>query len=289
MRRTPTVRSRTRSGSNSARAGDVEAEELARVALVRADAHRAVHALERGATAARDPVDERRAAHREAEERRVGGRVVGWVADSLDARRAGLRDESRAAVGIAHEHLATRDSQRRAHHLGDRAKRVFGARRVECLGADGGEPVDFGGTLPCFGCVGARAVEQLRRDDTRHEESAEHQPVERLGDGERVIRRNEEEVEADEGDDGKRDADAMARARAGAEHDEEVREGDVRLVEPATHGEHRDRDGGERAEPRDPRKERLPSQLARDVVQRNERAPAHVNAPSRAGSRPPAR
>jgi hypothetical protein len=95
--------------------------------------------------------------------------------------------------------------------------------------------------------LGAR--EELGRDPARDEERAEDQPVQRLGDGERVVRRDEEEVEAAEREDGEREAQGAPAAGGGAEDEDQVRQHDVRGSERRPHLDHR---GGDDAQPAEP-------------------------------------
>jgi len=73
---------------------------------------------------------------------------------------------------------------------------------------------------------------------------------------EREVRNEEEEIEAEEGKSHDREAERAATGRAGGENDEQVHQRDVRLVERAADGVHRDGRGRQHGERDDPTHDR---------------------------------
>ena len=100
---------------------------------------------------------------------------------------------------IAQVDLARDRVQCPPDHVGNGHERVLGASGVQRLRTERRQSVDLGGALPGRRGFVLRAREQLRGNATRRQERDQHEPVERLGDGERVIGRDEEKSEAPEG------------------------------------------------------------------------------------------
>ena len=95
-------------------------------------------------------------------------------------------------------------------------------------------------------------MEYLRRNGAHHEKGRQHQPVERIGDDEGAVGRKEEEIEEQEGKRGEGQTEAAPPVQRARQNDQQVEEGDVRLVEALTEGEEREGDRDEGADPREP-------------------------------------
>jgi hypothetical protein len=178
--------------------------------------------------------------------------------------------------------LAPGNGHGRPDHVGHRLQRVLGACRVQRLGAERRETVDFGRALPGLGRLALGTREELGRDPARDQERAQDQPVERLGDGERVVRPHEEEVEAAEREDGEREAQRASAAGGGAEDEDQVREHDVRGSERCPHLDHRGGDDAQPAEPGGPPETLVATARLTPPIRGTRRD--HAATPSRTGS-----
>ena len=107
------------------------------------------------------------------------------------------------------------------------------------------------------GLGGARAGrgQQLRRDNGSDEKGNQHEPVERLGHGKLVVRSLEPVVDRAKGEGRQRESQRAPSAHAAAEHDEQVDENDVGLLDVGAGMKQGHRGRGERGEPHDPQKD----------------------------------
>ena len=119
----------------------------------RVEARRAIQLLENAAAFARDPV------HEPIMRRRITG----------GTSRLCRKPDLVAGAG-GHVDGAAVQSKRRANDRSDCRQRILGARDVQRLSAKRREPVDLVGPLSRRPGLALRAVEKLRRQDTRDEE-----------------------------------------------------------------------------------------------------------------------
>ena len=90
------------------------------------------------------------------------------------------------------------DSRAGPNHVGYRLQCLRRGCRIERFGAKGRQSIDFLSAQLGGPRLFLRAIQELGSDDARHEEREQHQPIERIGDDERVVRWQKQHVEYDE-------------------------------------------------------------------------------------------
>jgi len=212
----------------------VHSGQVGRVTGIR-DPRRAVSQFDRRPPIDRDPLDDF-----------LRARLAEVALRSRRTRFARLRDARRRPSGsvLPDVDFAHRGSERGANDFSNRAQRILSARRFQTFRSKRREALDFGRAALRRRRLSPCAGEELCRDQAGEKKGCQHRPVEGVGNRQRVVGQQEEEIEAEKCGDRHRNAECAPTSRAGAEHDEQVRERHVCLIQRFTNGEQRDRGCG---------------------------------------------
>lgn len=143
--------------------------------------------------------------------------------------------------------LAQRDVQRGLHYVCNRIDGFLGARHVQRLGTQCRETIDLLGALVCVGCLALHSIEQVSRNGARRQERQQHQPIQRVRERERVVRRQKKKIEGEKAEHRQAETEPKAMASAGEKDHQQECHRHVSLVQhrpgPPEHGRRQQRRG----------------------------------------------
>ncbi len=179
MRSTPTVCPRTCNGRKNARNGGYSPSWRTMSVDRRIAGRSAVDRFRRAAPLPRRPLDQR-------------------FVDRLRRRRihSTERPDAPGASPIRSVHGAVVERERRPNHGRDRPERVLGAAVLSVSAPSAASRSISAARCARIVGFGLRAIQQLRRQHAVAEKRHEHEPVERILNRQRAVRREKEQVEA---------------------------------------------------------------------------------------------